>query len=136
MADMQVVLQWTGEGLQFEGGGEGTGWARLDGNAETGPSPMQALLLGLAGCMAADVIEILRKMRVPLTGLVVRVDGDRAPEPPRRFTRIRLVYETRGVEASDEEKLRRAIALSEEKYCSVLHTLRPDIDFTVEAVVG
>jgi putative redox protein len=95
---------------------------------------MQAVLLGFAGCMAADVIEILGKMRVPLVGLSVKVEGERAPEPPRRFTAIRLVYEVEGVPPEGEDKLARAIELSKEKYCSVLHSLRPDIAFQIEAV--
>jgi putative redox protein len=133
MAAMNVTLRWTGEALRFEGGGAGS-WVALDGNAEAGPSPMQAVLLGFAGCMAADVIEILGKMRVPLAGLSVKVEGERAPEPPRRFTAIRLVYEVEGVPPEGEDKLARAIELSKEKYCSVLHSLRPDIDFRIEAI--
>jgi putative redox protein len=133
MAAMNVTLRWTGEALRFEGGGAGS-WVSIDGGAETGPSPMQAVLLGFAGCMAADVIEILGKMRVPLVGLSVKVEGERAPEPPRRFTAIRLVYEVEGVPPEGEDKLARAIELSKEKYCSVLHSLRPDIAFQIEAV--
>lgn len=133
MAAMNVTLRWTGEALRFEGGGAGS-WVSIDGNAEAGPSPMQAVLLGFAGCMAADVIEILGKMRVPLAGLSVRVEGERAPEPPRRFTAIRLVYEVEGVPPEGEDKLARAIELSKEKYCSVLHSLRPDIAFQIEAI--
>lgn len=133
MAAMNVTLRWAGEALRFEGGGAGS-WVSIDGNAEAGPSPMQAVLLGFAGCMAADVIEILGKMRVPLAGLSVKVEGERAPEPPRRFTAIRLVYEVEGVPPEGEDKLARAIELSKEKYCSVLHSLRPDIVFEIEAV--
>jgi putative redox protein len=134
MADMEVELHWSGEGLRFESGVAGGGI--IDGDAEAGPSPMQALLLGLAGCMAVDVIMILQKMRVPLEGLAVRVAGDRAPEPPRRFTRITLVYETRGLAPADEDKLTRAIELSRDKYCSVLHTLRPEIEVGIETLLG
>jgi putative redox protein len=134
MAAMEVELRWQGEGLRFESGVPGGGL--IDGDAEAGPSPMQSLLLGLAGCMAVDVIMILQKMRVPLEGLTVRVAGERAPEPPRRFTSIDLIYETRGLAPEDGEKLDRAIALSREKYCSVLHTLRPDLAVSIETALG
>jgi putative redox protein len=131
---MEVELRWQGEGLRFEAGGPGGGI--IDGDAEVGPSPMQSLLLGLAGCMAVDVVMILQKMRVPLGGLRVRVTGERAPEPPRRFTRIGLVYEVSGLAPEDGEKLDRAIALSRDKYCSVLHSLRPDIEVGIETRLG
>ena len=62
--------------------------------------------------------------------------GDRACEAPRRYTRIRLVYEVQGLGVGEEEKVRRAIALSHEKYCSVLHTLRPDVEVRSELVVA
>lgn len=136
MADVTVSLRWRGEGLEFEGGAPGGGVVRLDGSGGCGPTPMQLLLLSLAGCTAVDVVDILRKMRVSLGGLEVRVEGDRACEAPRRYTRIRLVYEVQGLGVGEEEKVRRAIALSHEKYCSVLHTLRPDVEVRSELVVA
>lgn len=135
MADVAVVLRWTGEDLRFEGGGPGGEWIAIDGNAETGPTPMQLLLLSLAGCMAADMVDILGKMRLPLEGLEVRLEGDRAPEPPRRYLRVRLRCVVRGISSEEEAKVRRALSLSEEKYCSVLHTLRPDLDLETELVL-
>ncbi|HEX7051573.1 MAG TPA: OsmC family protein [Longimicrobiales bacterium] len=136
MADVAVTLRWTGEGLRFDGGARDGAWIRLDGDGETGPAPMQTLLLALAGCMAADVVNILGKMRLPLEGLEFRIEGDRAPEPPRRYLRLRMVCETRGIAAADEDKVRRALALSEEKYCSVLHTLRPDLDIGTRLILS
>ena len=136
MADVDVTLRWTGESLRFDGGGPDGEWIRLDGTKETGPAPMQALLLSVAGCMAADIIEILKKMRVPFEGLEIRVEGDRAAEPPRRFLRVRMVCETKGLGEADADKLDRAVALSRDKYCSVLHSLRPDMDFEIETVLG
>lgn len=136
MADAEVTLRWTGESLRFDGGGPEGEWIRLDGTRETGPAPMHALLLSVAGCMAADIIEILAKMRVSLEGLEMRVEGDRAPEPPRRFLSTRMVCEVQGVAEADAEKLERAVALSKDKYCSVLHTLRPDVELHIEIVMG
>ncbi len=127
MADVAVRLTWTGEGLVFRGGREGGPEAVVDGGGQAGPSPMQTLLLALAGCSAADVVEILGKMRVPLAGLEVAVEGDRAAEAPRRYTAIRMRYVARGVPAESEERLRHAVELSQQRYCSVLHSLRPDV---------
>jgi putative redox protein len=124
---VEVTLTWLGD-LRFEGGRTGGPAIRLDGAGADGPSPMEALLLALAGCTAADVVEIGRKMREPWEGASFRVhvEGERAPEPPRRYTRIRLAYRVSGA-GLDRAKLERAIALSHEKYCSVLHSLRPDL---------
>ncbi len=122
-----VQLAWTGEGLLFEGGAPGGAQTAVDGPGAAAPSPMQMLLLALAGCTGADVVEILHKMRVPLTGLEIRVEGERAQEPPRRYTAIRLRFRAAGVPVEAEDRLRQAVSLSAEKYCSVLHSLRPDV---------
>lgn len=135
-ADVTVALDWAGEGLTFSGGAAGGPAIRVDGNGGQGPSPMQLLLLSLAGCTAADVVDILKKGRTPFDGLTVRVEGERAAEPPRRYMAIRLVFETRGLAAADENKLSRAIALSMEKYCSALHTLKQDIEYSTEMVLS
>jgi len=134
MADMELELRWSGEGLRFHS--DVAGGVVIDGDAVAGPSPMQSLLLGLAGCMAVDVVLILQKMRAAPEGLRVRVEGVRAPEPPRRFTAIRLVYETEGSVPVPQDRLEQAIALSRDKYCSVLHTLRPDTAIDIEIRQG
>ena len=135
MPDVTVQVDWEGEGLQFTGGALGSHQTRIDGNGRVATSPVQCLLLSLATCTAADVVEILQKGRVPLGGLRVRLEGDRAPEAPRRYTSIRLIYEVSGLAREAEDKLRRAITLSHEKYCSVMHSLRADIDFRTDVVL-
>lgn len=125
--DVAVKVSWTGEGQLFRGGAAGGVQIPLDGRGAAGPSPVQALLLALAACTGADVVEILEKMRVPLTGLELEVEGERAQNPPRRYTAIRLRFRAAGVPPEAEDRLRRAVALSAEKYCSVLHSLRPDV---------
>lgn len=135
MADVALSLEWAGSGLVFDGGPPDGPHIIVDGDGDAGTSPMQTMLLGVAGCTAADIIEILGKMRVAVDGLAVRVDADRAPEPPRRYTRIRLVYHARGVPEGAASKLERAVELSHEKYCSALHSLRPDVDVSTEVVV-
>jgi putative redox protein len=116
-------LVWSGD-LRFDAS-SGTTTAIVDGDGKQGPSPPQHAAMGLAGCMAVDVVDILRKGRHPLTGLRVTFAGTRAEQPPRRFTRIDLRFEIQG--AVSPEAVERAIALSREKYCSVLHSFRQDI---------
>lgn len=118
-----VELLWSG-GLRF-GGASGPNALVVDGDGAAGPSPMQLAALGLAGCMAADVVAMLEKGRHPLTALHVRLSGERAAEPPRRFTRLSLHFDVSG--AVPPQAVERAIALSRETYCSVWHSLRPDL---------
>lgn len=132
MSDLeQVTLRWSGEDLVFEGSGAFGGSVTIDGNGGQGPSPMDALLLALAGCMTADIRSILEKSRVPLDGLEVSVGGERAVEPPRRYTRIEMVFRLSGPGPEDAAKVERAVALSRETYCSVMHTLRQDVEIDI-----
>jgi len=100
----------------------------VDGDGKQGASPMEHAAVALAGCMGADVVDILRKGRHPLTALHVTFTGARAEQPPRRFTEISLRFDIEG--AVPTEAVERAIALSREKYCSVLHSFRQDIAFS------
>ncbi len=126
-----VTLRWSGDGLVFEGITSSGLSTTIDGNSEQGPSPMDTLLLALAGCMVSDVRLILEKSRVPLDGLEVTVEGERADDPPRRYTRIEMVFRLSGPGPEDGPKVERAVALSRETYCSVLHTLRRDVDIDI-----
>lgn len=123
----QVRLKWAGEGLVFRGGPEGGPEIMIDSNAEQGPSPTHALLIALAGCMAVDVKMILEKSRVPVESIEVEAVGERAESPPRRFLSITLTYDVRGPGEEDAKKVQRALDLSRDKYCSVLHSLDPGI---------
>lgn len=130
MADTSVHLRWTDE-LTFVGGADGGPEITTASGGGAGPSPTQLLLLSVAGCMGVDVKDILDKSRVPVEALEVQVEGDRRADPPRRFTALRLTYRVRGPEEGDQAKLQRAIDLSRDKYCSVLHTLNPDLDLDI-----
>lgn len=136
MADSEVTIGWTGAGLQFEAEHPSHNHFRVDGDGKTAHSPVQALLLSLASCTGADVVEILTKMRVGIAGLDVVVSGDRNAEPPRYFKTIHIRYVARGVGAADQAKLERAIELSHDKYCSVMHSLRKDIAMSSELVLA
>jgi putative redox protein len=108
----------------------------VDSAGETGQSPMQLLLMAVAGCMAIDVVLILQKSRVPLSGLEVNAVGVRADETPKRYVSVRLEYLVTGPGDDDMAKVDRSIELSRDKYCSVLHTLDPELDFDVSVQRG
>ncbi len=118
--------------MLFEGGPEGVPPSIVDGGSKAGPSPTDHLLLAFGGCMGADVIDILGKSRVPLESLEVDVVGTRAPTPPRRFMTVTMTFRLRGPLPADRPKVERAVNLSRETYCSVLHSLRPDLELSFE----
>lgn len=126
---MRAVVSWKGK-RRFEGtpdsGHRVTMDAKLDAGGEnTGPRPMEMLLMGLGGCTGIDVTLILERMRIPYEKVDVVLDGERAPEPPERFTRITLTYEI-DAPGGSFDKVARAIRLSQEKYCSVAHSLNAE----------
>ena len=100
----------------------------LDSAGKAGPSPVQALVFALAGCMGMDVVHILRKGRHDLRGLRVAVIAERAQEDPHRVTAVTIEFTVAG--AVPKDQVERAIDLSHEKYCSVWHSMRQDIVFT------
>jgi len=87
------------------------------GGRNLGVRPMEMLLMGLGGCTAFDVVMILEKGREKVTGCEVSVEGERATEDPKVFTKVKIVYELKG-ENLKPAAVERAIALSMEKYCS------------------
>ena len=90
--------------------------------------PSDLLLLSAASCSAYDVIMILNRQREPLADLEVTCTGEQADEPPYRFTSIHLHYTLKG--ALNPQKVARAIRLSEDRYCSVVSTLKPTVNIT------
>jgi putative redox protein len=96
---------------------------------------MLLLLLAVASCSGADIVLILKKMRVMLQSLRVEVEGTRREEEPRRYTAVTLVYHIAG-DGLDQTKAERAVTLSLEKYCSVVHSLAPDIAIASRVVVA
>lgn len=126
----RVSLRWTGD-LAFRGVTATGQPVSLDADPDRGVRPVEALLLGLGGCMAIDVVSILGKMRCPPARLELEVEGEQRPDPPRYFRRATLRFRLSGP-SLPREKVERAVALSREKYCSVLLSLRPDLEVEVE----
>lgn len=116
-----VKVEWSGD-LKFKGTGTSGKSVITDatdvGGRPAGVTPMQLLLIALGGCTGIDIVTILKKQRQNLSKLTVNVTGDRRSEPPRYYEKIRVEYVLKG-SSLDERKVRRAIQLSEEKYCSV-----------------
>jgi len=102
-----------------------------DSKADWGCTPVEALLLSLAGCMAIDVVQILQKMRCGLTRYEIQIEGDQNQVPPKWFKAIRMTMILAG-ESVTPQQVERAISLSRETYCSVYHTLRPDLEISTE----
>jgi putative redox protein len=130
----RVTLAWQ-ERLVFRGGEPGGPVTTIDGDNAAAPGPMLTLLLAAAACTGADVVTILEKMRVPPRELRIEANGVRREEEPRRYTAIHLEYHLAG-EGLDEARARRAIELSITKYCSVIHSLAPDIRITHGLTLG
>jgi putative redox protein len=99
-----------------------------DRQSNHAPGPMELLLMALGACTATDVVVVLKKKRQKLESLEVICTGERAPEPPQVWTKVEILYRLRG--KLDEAAVKRAIELSEEKYCSVSATLKKSATLT------
>lgn len=101
------------------------------GGNNAGPRPKPMLMVSLAGCTGMDVISILRKMKVEVSDFNVKVEGTLTDEHPKYFTSLHMIYEFWGKELP-EDKIKRAIELSQEKYCGVSATLKKVVQITYE----
>ena len=129
-----ATIKWEG-GVRFRGGMKGVPPTLIDADGVESSGPMVTLLLAAAACSGADMVGILQKMQVTLEELSAEVSGRRAPEHPKRYLTLHFSYRIRG-EGLDEAKARRAIDLSHQKYCSVLHSLNSDIAITYDLDLG
>ena len=125
-----VTLTWQ-DNLVFRGGEPGKPEILIDGDNALGPGPMLTLILAAASCTGSDVVIVLKKKRVELKEFRIDVAGTRREQEPRRYVAIQFTYRLRG-EGLDETRARHAIELSLEKYCSVIHSLAPDINVGYE----
>lgn len=133
---MNVQVEWSVP-MQFVGRSPKGGVAIMASGAAAaaaGPSPMETVLMALAGCSGVDVVRILEKMRVPLQRLRIDVDAERADEHPRVFRKIRVHYAAAG-DGLTADQLLRAVSLSIDKYCSVAAMLRQSAELSTEVSV-
>jgi len=96
------------------------------GGDDSGVRPTELVAIGLAGCTAMDVISILQKKRQDVTAFEVNVDAERSADHPRKFTAMTIEYVVTGRNI-DYASVKRAVELSEDKYCSVSNTLRGNV---------
>jgi putative redox protein len=118
---MKARVKWV-EDVTFVGEADSGHAVVMDGPPENGGKnrgmrPMEMLLVGMGGCTAFDVVVILKKSRQAVTDCEVVLEAERAPEPPKVFTRIHVHYRVRGAGLS-EAQVKRAVELSTQKYCS------------------
>jgi len=130
---MSVTLAWEGD-MRFRARTEDGHDLAFDGTREMGASPTEGLLASLAACMAIDVVDILEKGRQDVDRCDVEISGERRKDPPRRFTSIHMEFRLSGKKLS-RSRVERAIDLSRTTYCSVWHTLAPDIELDVALTI-
>ncbi|MBP1750985.1 MAG: OsmC family protein [Deltaproteobacteria bacterium] len=102
----------------------------FDAEAQWGCIPTESLLLSIAGCLAIDVVSFVTKMKAKITKFRIDIAGERNPTPPQYYTKVDMILTLAG-ENITPKKLDRAISLSQEKYCSVYHSLRKDLKVNV-----
>jgi putative redox protein len=123
------------KGITFVGRGDSNHWVVMDslakfGGSEAGSLPIELVLIALGGCTGMDVANALEKMRVKYRDFKITIDGERTEKYPKVFTKIHMKYSIHG--DVPEEKLKRAIELSQTKYCSVSEILRKSAELSYE----
>lgn len=133
----EIEMKWEG-GMAFN--------TELDGHSITvdageenngknsGPRPKALMLVALGGCTGMDVVSILKKMRVELDDFSMRIAGNLTEEHPKHFDSMKLIYEFKGKNLS-EEKLRKAVDLSMERYCGVSAVYKKALNFEYDIVI-
>lgn len=104
------------------------------GGQDKGPRPKPLMLAALGGCTAMDVISILKKMRVEVKNLNVIVEGELTEEHPKHFRKMHVTYEIEGKDLP-LDKIKKAVSLSEERYCGVSVVYRKALELTSEIVL-
>jgi putative redox protein len=140
MVGMKSTITWQGD-MAFSGTTPSGHELRMDaapdiGGQNSGARPTELLLYSLAGCTGIDIVMILKKMRLELTGFTMEIEGTRAGTEPKKFTDFHIHYLVEG--DLPEDKVVRAIQLSKDKYCSVSHSLSANIvaSYSINGVKG
>jgi putative redox protein len=130
---MKARVKWVHDrtflGESASGHGVVMGASRGPDSPALGASPMELLLLGMGGCTAIDVVDILQRGREPIEDCVAEIEAERAPEVPKVFTRIHVHFVVTG-HGLAPNKVERALKLSAEKYCSASIMLGKTADIT------
>lgn len=108
---------------------------KIVGGLESAAAPMELLLQSLIGCTAMDVVSILKKMKVNYDLFEVHETNERAEAHPKIYTKIHLTFKFEGKDL-DTEKLKKAVYLSKDRYCSVSAMLKPTVEISHEITVN
>lgn len=138
---MEAKVKWIAN-MQFVGKSDSQHAILMDtspekGGTDTAPTPMELLLISLGGYTGMDVVSILRKMKINFKSVNIEIKGERTSEHPRVYKKIELVYKVKGNNIPND-KVKKAIELSQEKYCSISAMLKPrvEINYVVEMEKG
>jgi putative redox protein len=136
---IETKVRWSG-GMKFTGATDSKHLVIMDtspkfGGKGEGPTPMQLVLIALGGCTGMDVVSILKKMGVGIDGLEIELRGEREENHPRVYRWIEIKYALEGRNLV-EEKVKKAIDLSQSKYCSIVAMLEKEceIRYTYEII--
>lgn len=118
---MKAQIEWTGQ-VSFDATSGSGHTVHLDGPPDhggenKGPRPMELVLMGVGGCSAFDVVHILKRARQPIEGCTAHLEAERVDDPPKVFRSIHIHFVVSG-RGLDEKRVKRAVELSAEKYCS------------------
>jgi len=124
------------DGIEFQAKGDSghqitIGFSKDIGGKNNGPTPMELLLHGVAGCTGIDIIIILEKMKAEVLEFEILIEGQRAEKHPRRFEIIEMEYIIKGKGLS-ERNVKRAVELSQEKYCSAINSLNAEVRYSYQ----
>ena len=101
------------------------------GGTDKGPPPKLLMMVALSGCTGIDVASLLKKMRIEFDELNIKIEGDVTEEHPKHFSAIHIIYEIKGKDMP-ADKIKRAIELSQEKYCGVSASYKKAMKLTYE----
>lgn len=126
----KAVVRWAGDDLYIGTSPSGHSiTVDTKGENKSAPSPVELLMIAVAGCTAVDVVSILQKKRQRITAYRAEISGERREEHPRAFTALHIHHLVYGHDVS-EQAVASAIELSDTKYCSVAATVRPTAKIT------
>ncbi|MEQ8353042.1 MAG: OsmC family protein [Leptospiraceae bacterium] len=133
---MQVTLDYKGK-MKMEATNDRGHTMEMDtyetsGGDDSAQTPKEAVLSGLAGCTAMDIVGILRKMRIDVDSMRIEVEADQTDEHPKVFKTIKMKYIFS--KGADPEKIERAVKLSQEQYCGVSAMVKKTADLTYEII--
>jgi len=132
--DNRVHITWAGD-HRFDAGRPDGPHVRIDSDAQTGPGPVDTLLIALGTCTSVDVVDILAKRRTPVESLGIEVQAERRETAPRRVLKVHLVFRIDGA-GIERVHAERAVELAVTKYCSVRDSLDPAIPITWSVVLN